>query len=335
MVIKHLYPLKKLNTFGLDVVAEKFAEVHAAADLQLLLKTKSRPLYILGGGSNLLLTENLNGLVVKNEIRGIHKIAETKNEIIISVGGGEVWHELVLWALENNLGGIENLSLIPGSVGAAPIQNIGAYGVELKDCFQQLEAVELSTGKIKIFDKEACQFGYRNSIFKNELKNKFFITKVLLRLTKVHQLNMEYGAIREVLKKNEIAEPTIQNISNAVIEIRKSKLPDPAKIGNSGSFFKNPVIEKQQFDKLKNKFPKIVFYELENGQFKIPAGWLIEQCGWKGRRIGDAGCHEKQALVLVNYGNATGREIRNLAVKIQYDVMQKFGVGLTPEVNIW
>ncbi|MEO1258353.1 MAG: UDP-N-acetylmuramate dehydrogenase [Bacteroidota bacterium] len=335
MVIKHYYSLRKLNTFGLDVNAEKFAEFHSEADLQSLLNAGIRPIRILGGGSNLLLTENLTGLIIKNEIKGIKIIAETEGEIIVSIGGGEVWHELVLWALENNYGGLENLSLIPGSVGAAPIQNIGAYGVELKDIFQRLEAVSVDSGKIKTFDKEACQFGYRMSIFKNELKGKYVITRVHLRLTKKHEINIEYGAIRNILTSKKIINPTIQDVSEAVIEIRQSKLPDPEEIGNSGSFFKNPVISKGQFQRLEKENPEVVYYKLENDQYKIPAGWLIEKAGWKGKRMGGAGCHEKQALVLVNHGNATGTEIRNLANKIQYDVMEKFGVGLIPEVNIW
>ncbi len=335
MIIKKNHSLKKLNTFGLDVFAERFTEIHSVADLQLLLKVKLGSLQILGGGSNLLLTENIKGVVIKNEIKGINKMAETKDEYIVAVGGGMVWHELVLWALENGLGGIENLSLIPGSVGAAPIQNIGAYGVELKEVFQQLEAVELTTGKIKVFTIEDCQFGYRDSIFKNKLKGKYFITKVVFRLLKNPKVNISYGAIKEVLQQKNIANPGIQDVSNAVIEIRQSKLPDPKKIGNSGSFFKNPEIETDQFKKLKSRFPEIVYYELPNGKIKIPAGWLIEKAGWKGKRIGDAGSHERQALVLVNYGNATGIEIRNLANRIQVDVLEKFGIGLIPEVNIW
>ena len=335
MIIKKNHSLKKLNTFGLNVHAERFTEIHNVKELQLMLKVSYVPLHILGGGSNLLLTEDLKGIVIKNEIKGITKMAETENEVVIVVGGGENWHSFVLWALENDYGGIENLSLIPGSVGAAPIQNIGAYGVELKDVFQQLEAVELETGKIKIFTHEECKFGYRDSVFKNKLKGKYFISKVILRLSKKHKINTSYGAIKEVLKQKNITAPTIRDVSNAVIEIRQSKLPDPDKIGNSGSFFKNPEIEKADFEKLKTKFPDIVFYELPNNKIKIPAGWLIEKAGWKGKRFGDAGCHEKQALVLVNYGNATGIEIRNLANKIQFDIFEKFGIGLMLEVNIW
>ncbi|MEZ4952591.1 MAG: UDP-N-acetylmuramate dehydrogenase [Saprospiraceae bacterium] len=335
MVIKKNHSLKKLNTFGLSTNAERFMEIHSVADLQLVLKTNFSPIHILGGGSNLLLTDNLKGIVLKNEIKGIIKMAETEEEVVVAVGGGEVWHEFVLWTLEKNWGGVENLSLIPGSVGAAPIQNIGAYGVEIVDVFQQLEAVELATGKVKLFNKEDCQFGYRDSIFKNELKGKYFISKVIFRLSKFPKINTSYGAIKELLKNNNIENPTIKDVSNAVIEIRQSKLPDPKEIGNSGSFFKNPEIEPSHFIPLKEKYPDIVFYEMPDRKIKIPAGWLIEKAGWKGKRIGDAGCHAKQALVLVNYGNATGIEIRNLANKIQVDILEKFNIGLTPEVNFW
>lgn len=335
MVLKKNYSLKKLNTFGLSAKAERLVEIHSVADLKLILKSNVLPIHILGGGSNILLTEDIKGIVLKNEIKGVFKTAETEKEVIVAVGGGEVWHEFVLWALEKNLGGIENLSLIPGSVGAAPIQNIGAYGVEIVDVFHQLEAVDLATGKEKIFNTEECQFGYRDSIFKNELKRKYFITKVIFRLSKFPKINTDYGAIRELLKNKNIVNPTVKDVSEAVIEIRQSKLPDPKEIGNSGSFFKNPEIELEHFIRLKEKYPDLVYYELPNGKIKIPAGWLIEKAGWKGKRIGDAGCHSKQALVLVNYGNATGVEIRNLANNIQVEILQKFNIGLIPEVNFW
>ena len=315
--------------------AEKYAEVHSISDVHMLLKTGFEPLHILGGGSNVLLTEDLKGLVIKNEIKGIYKMAETSDEVIIAIGGGESWHGLVMWAVENGLGGIENLSLIPGSVGAAPIQNIGAYGVELKDIFHQLEAIELDTGRMQIFNSNECQFGYRDSIFKNELKGRYFITKVILRLSKIHQLNTSYGAVSEILMDSNIENPTIRDVSNAVIKIRQIKLPDPAEIGNSGSFFKNPEIEITHFQQLRSLFPNIVFYEISSGKIKIPAGWLIETAGWKGKRVGDVGTHEKQALVLINHGNATGIDILNLANRIQYDVIEKFGISLMPEVNIW
>lgn len=335
MVIKHNQDLKSVNTFGISANAAKYAVVQSEADLLLLIKTGIRPVYILGGGSNLLLTGSLEGLVIKNEIKGIRQVAATESEVVLAVGGGENWHELVCWTLKENLGGIENLSLIPGSVGAAPIQNIGAYGVELKDVFHQLEAIHLETGQTKIFSKEDCAFGYRDSCFKNELKGQYFITKVILRLSKDPQPNISYGAIETVLAEKGIIHPTIQDVSNAVIEIRKKKLPDPAVIGNSGSFFKNPLIDAADFERLQKLYPDIVFYKQTNGAYKIPAGWLIEKAGWKGKRVGAVGCHEKQALVLVNYGGGTGIDIRNLANQIQVDILNRFGIGLTPEVNFW
>ena len=335
MIIKFNHELKSLNTFGLSAKAAKYTEVHSIADIQLAIKTGVEPFHILGGGSNLLLTGDLEGIVIKNDIKGISIMAETPEEVVVAVGGGDSWHGLVLWALKHDFGGIENLSLIPGSVGAAPIQNIGAYGVELKDVFYQLEAVNMLTGKVEIFDSQACQFGYRDSVFKNELKGQYIIAKVILRLSKRHELRTSYGAISEVLSKKNIKNPTIQNVSDAVVEIRQSKLPDPAELGNSGSFFKNPEVDITHFQALRIRFPHIVFYELPDGKIKIPAGWLIEQAGWKGKRIGDAGVHEKQALVLVNYGNATGNDVLVLANRVQFDVMEKFGIGLVPEVNIW
>ena len=336
MIVKKKYSLSKLNTFGLSVIAENYAEAHDLDELKLILKSGFKPIHILGGGSNVLLTKNVKGLVLKNEIKGIDIIDETYEQAIVAVGGGELWHELVCWAIKNNLGGIENLSLIPGSVGAAPIQNIGAYGVELKDVFEKLEAVELTTGKLKVFDKNDCRFGYRDSVFKNKLKGKYFITKIFLKLNKKpHQLNTSYGAIKNILIEKNIENPTILDVSNAVINIRKSKLPDPQKIGNAGSFFKNPEIEMAHFIQLKKKFTDIPKYDLPNGKVKVPAGWLIEKAGWKGKRIGDTGVHKKQALVLVNYGNAKGEEIKKLAADIQESVKNRFNILLVKEVNIW
>jgi UDP-N-acetylmuramate dehydrogenase len=293
------------------------------------------PLHILGGGSNLLLTQNLLGLTIKNEIDGIEIMLENEHEVLVKVGGGVVWHQFVLWAVANGLGGIENLSLIPGTVGASPIQNIGAYGVELKDVFHSLDAYDLGTGEPCTFHQEECQFGYRDSVFKRELKGKFFIVNVNFRLQKHPKTNTAYGDIQRILQEWEIAKPTISDVSNAVIHIRQSKLPDPAVIGNAGSFFKNPELEPADFQRFKEKFPEAPNYPQADGRVKLPAGWLIEQAGWKGERIGDAGCHAKQALVLVNYGEAKGEEILALAEKIQASVLEKFGIALTPEVNIW
>jgi UDP-N-acetylmuramate dehydrogenase len=294
-----------------------------------------QPIPILCGGSNLLLTKDFDGLILKNEIKGIKIVEEKENEVLVKVGGGENWHQFVLWAIAQNYGGIENLSLIPGTIGAAPIQNIGAYGVELKDVFEKLEAVNLTSKRKKTFQKSDCAFGYRESVFKKALKGKYFITAVYLKLSKnKHQLNTNYGAIKAVLEKESIAQPTIKAISDAVIAIRSSKLPDPAVLGNSGSFFKNPEISLHQFKQLQQTFPNIVFYELPNEMIKVPAGWLIEQCGWKGKKVGNTGAHAQQALVLVNYGDATGAEVKRLAYQIIDSVEDKFGIRLHPEVNI-
>ena len=283
----------------------------------------------------MLLTKDINALVMHINLRGISIVDEDEDTVEIKVMAGENWHELVLWTLDHGYGGLENLSLIPGNTGTAPIQNIGAYGVELKDVFASCVAMEVDTGELVTFDHESCKFGYRDSIFKGEAKNKYIITSVNLKLTKKdHTLNTGYGAIEGELKKMGIVYPTIRNISDAVIAIRQSKLPDPEELGNSGSFFKNPVISKKAFEKLKKVHPNVPSYQMDDNQVKIPAGWLIEQCGFKGKRRGDAGIHEKQALVLVNYGNATGKEIVELAEEIQEEVAQKFGVTLQPEVNI-
>lgn len=335
MIILKNYSLKAYNTFGLDTRAANLLKVQSVADLKEGLKLSYDSVFILGGGSNMLLTKDIEGLVIKNEIKGIEVIEETEDKVIISIGGGENWHQLVLWAIRNNYGAIENLSLIPGTVGAAPIQNIGAYGVELKDVFVKLEAINLSTLRKKTFSKKACQFGYRDSVFKRMLKGQYFITKVFLQLTKEHhQLNMNYGAIKSQLVEKGIESPTIKDISDTVIAIRSSKLPDPAELGNSGSFFKNPEISRTHFEQLQQQFPDIVYYDLPNGKVKVPAGWLIEQDGWKGKKIGNTGAHAKQALVLVNYGNATGEEVQQLAFDIIASVKRKFGIELTAEVNI-
>ena len=326
--------LKNYNTFGIDVTADFVAVVSSENDYRELLKTDvylENKHLILGGGSNVLLIDDFEGLVVRNEIKGIEISKETNDHVWITVGSGEIWHELVLYCLKNDWGGIENLSLIPGTLGAAPMQNIGAYGVELKEVFDHLTAIDAKTGEKRIFRKEDCKFGYRESVFKNKYKDQYFISAVTLQLTKQnHRLNTSYGAIIEQLNGSE---PTIQSISDAVIQIRRSKLPDPREIGNSGSFFKNPEIDKIDFEGLKAEFPNIPGYDLGNNRVKVPAGWLIEQAGWKGKKTGNVGVHEKQALVLVNYGEGKGKEIKELALAIQDSISDKFGVILQPEVN--
>lgn len=334
MEIKEKFPLKKLNTFGISATAGKFVAVQTTEQLKQVLPEDASSVRILGGGSNVLITGDVPDLVIKNEIGGVEVKADG-HYTLVSAGAGVNWHELVLFTLENQLSGLENLSLIPGCTGAAPIQNIGAYGVELKDVFHHLEALNLETFEIQVFDKEACQFGYRDSIFKNALKGKFCITKVVLQLSGTAQLNTSYGDILRTLEEMGIEHPSPKDVSNAVIHIRQSKLPDPSVIGNAGSFFKNPEIEVSHFQELRKKYPGIVHFEMPNGRIKVPAGWLIEQSGWKGKRFGDAGCHAKQALVLVNYGNATGGEVLDLALKIQASVKEIYGIDLTPEVNIW
>lgn len=332
MNIQKNISLKNYNTFGIDVIANRFVEINSLSDLKKIIASE-KDLFLIGGGSNMLLTSNINKLVVHLNLKGIIVNDTEKEFVFVTAEAGENWHEFVLWCISQNYGGLENLSLIPGNVGTSPIQNIGAYGVEIKDTFYQLEAVEIATGKIKTFTKEACNFGYRNSVFKNELKNKYIIINVTFKLTKNHhKTNISYGAIKTYLQN--ISEPNIKDISNAVISIRESKLPNPKEIGNSGSFFKNPVINKELFQNLNKKYPNIPNYIISENEIKIPAGWLIEQCGFKGKRFGDTGVHEKQALVLVNYGNATGEEIYNLAKKIQETVKSNFHINLEMEVNI-
>ncbi|WP_339662563.1 UDP-N-acetylmuramate dehydrogenase [uncultured Polaribacter sp.] len=334
MNIQQNISLKKYNTFGISVNAKRFISIDSVYQLQQLLKIE-KDIFLISGGSNMLLTKDIENLVVHIDIKGISIDREKENEVFITVNAGENWHEFVLWCVENNFGGIENLSLIPGNVGTCPIQNIGAYGVEVKDTISKVEALEIETGKLVSFASDECNFGYRNSIFKNEVKGEYIITSVSFKLTKInHQLNTSYGAIDVELASKEIKKPTLKDISDAVIAIRKSKLPDPKEIGNSGSFFKNPVVSKAQFLKIQEEHPNIPSYVVSDEEVKIPAGWLIEQAGFRGKRFGNYGVHEKQALVLVNYGNATGLEIYQLAEKIQETILQKFGVALEIEVNI-
>ncbi|WP_445748987.1 UDP-N-acetylmuramate dehydrogenase [Polaribacter sp.] len=334
MTILENISLKNYNTFGIDVKAKRFVTIHTIDELQELL-SQEKDLFLLSGGSNMLLTHNIEKLVVHIDIKGISIENEDENFVEITVNAGENWHEFVLWCVEKNYGGIENLSLIPGKVGTCPIQNIGAYGVEVKDTITKVTVVEIETGKIKIFTNEECNFGYRDSIFKNDQKDSVIIVAVSFRLSKNnHVFHTSYGAIEDELKSQKIDFPTLKNISDAVISIRKSKLPNPKELGNSGSFFKNPVISSTHFEKLQLKFPNIPNYKISDTELKVPAGWLIEQAGFKGKRFGNCGVHEKQALVLVNYGNASGVEILNLAKKIQETILEKFEIELEIEVNI-
>lgn len=340
--IRENISLRPYNTFGIDVRARYFAGFSSSEELGELIHTgRGLPLIILGGGSNILFTRDFDGWVLKNEIKGIELVHEDEEYYYVRAGGGENWHRLVRHCLERNWAGIENLSLIPGSVGAAPMQNIGAYGVELSDVFLNLEAYHLRDRKTMTFTAADCGFGYRDSVFKNKYRNQFAILNITLRLYKHPVFHTSYGAIAQELEKMNVKELTIKAVSDAVIRIRTSKLPDPAVIGNAGSFFKNPLITKQQFEKLKKEFPGLVAFPQKNGTVKLAAGWLIEQCGpqgteisWKGYRRGDAGCHARQALVLVNYGKATGKEIYDLSEEIRQSVKKKFGVVLEREVNI-
>jgi UDP-N-acetylmuramate dehydrogenase len=335
MEIRHNYSLLALNTFGLEAKAQHFARASSVEDVRQAIQSGIRPMLVLGGGSNLLFTSDQPGLVLQNQIGGIRVVEAVQGRALVEVGGGVVWHDFVLWAIAQDLGGVENLSLIPGTVGAAPVQNIGAYGVELKDVFVSLQAVDLETGDLRTFSHEDCRFGYRDSIFKQEAKGKYCITSVLFALSKEnHRLNISYGDIRKTLEENGVPNPGIADISRSVVQIRSAKLPDPAKIGNCGSFFKNPETERTVLERILAAYPQAPHYDLPDGRVKIPAGWLIEQCGWKGKRVGNTGSYEKQALVLVNYGGATGEEVRKLAYDIIASVEQRFGIRLEPEVNM-
>jgi len=336
MQILENFSLKSHNTFGIDAKARFFVEINTVSELKAILQDKKYPnKLILGGGSNMLIIQDINALVIYINLKGIEVLSKSDDKVIIKVMAGENWHDMVLWTLNQNFGGLENMSLIPGNTGTAPIQNIGAYGVELKDSFVSCEAIQVETQTSRTFSKDDCNFGYRQSFFKNEGKNKFVITSVTFELSiKNHKLNTSYGAIEQELINANISTPTIKDVSNAVIAIRKSKLPDPNVLGNSGSFFKNPVISFNEFDAFIKKNPSAPYYKVSEEEYKIPAGWLIEQSGFKGKRYGDAGVHKNQALVLVNYGNATGKEILNLAEEIIKEVKSKFNISLTPEVNL-
>lgn len=336
MIVQKNVSLKPYNTFGLNENAGFLAIIESIEDLDEVFMSgrfRSQKKLILGGGSNILLTRGFTGIVAKNEISGLHTLNETEEDVLVSVGAGENWHQFVLWCVERGFGGVENLSLIPGTVGAAPMQNIGAYGVELKEVFHSLEAYEKKSGKLVTFYKEDCKFGYRFSVFKGELKDQYVITKVNFKLRKKPEFNISYGDIRVTLNEMGV-EPSLRNISQAVINIRQSKLPDPMDIGNAGSFFKNPIIEKLHFEALEAQFPDIKSYPLEEDMIKIPAGWLIEKAGWKGYKDGEFGVHEKQALVLVNLGNARGKDIFKLSNQIQKSIQKEFGIELEREVNV-
>ncbi len=337
MQVQQNISLKKFNSFGIDVSAAHFACFRNQEELEsLLTETDNRKsMLVLGGGSNILFTRNVDGWVLKNEISGISRIAEDEEYYYVKAGAGENWHSFVLHCIENGYAGVENLALIPGSVGASPMQNIGAYGVEIKDVFHSLEAFHIADKKVHQFSNADCGFGYRESVFKRAFKNQFIITSVTYRLRKNPVYNVSYGAITQELEAMQVKELSIQDIAKAVMNIRRSKLPDPAQIGNAGSFFKNPEIDLVHFEKLKSEFPGIVGYPVSNNRIKLAAGWLIEQCGWKGYRKGDAGCHNKQALVLVNFGNADGAAIYELSEAILQSVKNKFAVDLEREVNIY
>jgi len=326
------------NTFGIFANAKYFTLFSSTEDLKNILQStevKTNGLCILGGGSNILLTKDVDKVVLKNELKGIEIISQNNEVALVKCAAGEVWHSFVLWCIENNLYGVENLSLIPGTVGAAPMQNIGAYGVEIKDVFFELEAMQIDSLQMKTFNQAQCEFGYRESFFKRKGKDQYIITSVTFQLNKKANLNASYGAIQEVLTAKQIENPTAKDISNAVIEIRQSKLPDPKEIGNAGSFFKNPEIATKHFLVLKKVYPSMPGYTLTEYLTKVPAGWLIEQCGWKGFRKYDLGVHAKQALVLVNYKQALGVEIYNLSTQILESVKNKFDIVLEREVNIW
>jgi UDP-N-acetylmuramate dehydrogenase len=336
-VFEHV-SLKSYNTFGLESKARYFAEITSLeAYLRLCESGKYAhvPHLFLGGGSNILLTKDIDALVLKMDMKGIEVTQETDSHIWVRAGAGVNWHDFVLYTVQHQWSGIENLALIPGTVGAAPMQNIGAYGVEIKDTFDHLEALNLETRILERFDREACEFGYRESYFKHAGKGRYLISSVCFKLAKKAELHTSYGAIQDVLQARGIAQPGIQDVANAVIEIRQSKLPDPKEIGNSGSFFKNPTVSAQEAQRLHTENPTIPSYPLVGStDVKFPAGWFIEQAGWKGFRDGDAGVHAKQALVLVNYGHATGNQLLALSEKIKQSVRTKFGVSLETEVNI-
>ena len=334
--ILHNYCLKNHNTFGISVNAKFFSSFNSVIELKEILKTnlhQKEKFFILGSGSNILLTQDFDGFILHNKIKGICILEDNENNILVEVGGGVEWHNFVMWSVSRELSGIENLALIPGTVGASPVQNIGAYGMEVKDSITKVHALEIKSKEVKIFSNKDCKFSYRNSSFKKEEEKKFIITKVEFKLSKEPLNKTKYGAIEKELKDLNL-EASPANIAEAVINIRNRKLPDPKELGNSGSFFKNPVIETTEFEALKKEFPNMVGYTISNFQTKIAAGWLIDNAGLKGYRKADAGVHKNQALVLVNYGNASGNEIINLAKLIKQKIKEKYGISIEPEVSI-
>lgn len=336
MEIQNNFSLKNYNTFGIEAKAKQFVSVHNVVDLRTILEqNKSQQKFILGGGSNMLLTKDIDALVIHIDLKGREIISENDDFVWVESQAGENWHEFVLWTIDQNFGGLENMSLIPGNVGTTPLQNIGAYGTEIKDTFESCEAIKIENQEMKTFTNSACRFGYRESIFKNEAKDQYIITSVVFKLTKRnHKINTSYGDITTELAKKNIVNPTLREVSDAVIAIRQSKLPDPKELGNSGSFFKNPILLKTDFEKIHLKFPEMKYYEISDSEVKVPAGWLIEQAGFKGKRFGDAGIHKNQALVLVNYGNATGQEILDVSKNIQETINNTFGIHIEAEVNV-
>ncbi len=336
MTIHSNFSLKNYNTFGIEAKAKQFIAVHSLDELKtVLVENRTEKKFILGGGSNMLLTQDIDALVIHIDIKGKKIIEENDDFVWVESQAGENWHEFVLWTIDQNFGGLENMSLIPGNVGTTPVQNIGAYGAEIKDHFVSCKAMAIANQEVRTFQNEECRFGYRESIFKNEVKDQYIITSVVFKLTKrYHKINTSYGDILGELTKNNIQNPSLKDVSNAVIAIRQSKLPDPKELGNSGSFFKNPIISKIEFDTIHQKFPEMKYFEVSASEVKVPAGWLIEQAGYKGKRFGDAGVHKNQALVLVNYGNASGQEILAVSKKIQDSVWNTFGIRIEAEVNI-
>ncbi|WP_162127532.1 UDP-N-acetylmuramate dehydrogenase [Flavobacterium phycosphaerae] len=336
MTIQDNFSLKKHNTFGIEAKARQFVAVHSVEELKTVLQQNlNEKKFILGGGSNMLLTQDINALVIHVDLKGKKVLKEDDDFVWVESMAGENWHEFVLWTIDQNFGGLENMSLIPGNVGTTPVQNIGAYGTEIKDTFVSCEAMQITTQEMKTFSKEACHFGYRESVFKHEAKDQFVITSVVFKLTKRnHKINTSYGDITKELEKQNVVTPTLKDVSNAVIAIRQSKLPDPKELGNSGSFFKNPIISKTDFEKVHALHPEIPHYIVSETEVKVPAGWLIEQAGFKGKRFGDAGIHKNQALVLVNYGNATGQEILKVSKDIQAAILKEFGITIEAEVNV-
>lgn len=336
MTIQNNFSLKKYNTFGIETKAKQFVAVHSIEDLNTILKEhQSEPKFILGGGSNMLLTQDIQALVIHIDLKGKKVLKEDDDFVWVESQAGENWHEFVLWTIDQNFGGLENMSLIPGNVGTTPVQNIGAYGTEIKDTFVSCDAMHIESQEVKTFTKVDCHFGYRESIFKHEVKDQYIITSVVFKLTKRnHKINTSYGDITKELEKQGVVTPTLKDVSNAVIAIRQSKLPDPAVLGNSGSFFKNPIISKEQYQKVHALYPEMPHYVVSETEVKVPAGWLIEKAGFKGKRFGDAGIHKNQALVLVNYGNATGQEILAVSKDIQATIIKKFGIAIEAEVNV-